>query len=256
MVLSRIQFTTIGVAFILFLAMYFGCETRSEQVRTLEKSRSLTLEVTGIENIMQAAKKKLSASDLSTLEAMESSVAKDSIAALEMLSSKWYELGDAAIAGHYAEELAIIKNDEQSWGIAGTTYLLGLKSSTEEKARKFCKSKALAAFDKAISLNPANVDHKINKALCYVELADEGNPMQGILQLRELNQQYPENIGVMVQLARLALKTNQLDKAKQRLGQALAIEPQNQSANCLMAETLEAMGDQKNAARYRDICKK
>ncbi|MBK7787639.1 MAG: hypothetical protein IPJ54_03460 [Saprospiraceae bacterium] len=98
-------------------------------------------------------------------------------------------VGRCLIAGHYAEELALLKNDEQSWSIAGTTYLLGLKSATEDKGA-FCKSKALAAFEKALSLNPSNVDHKINKALCFVEMADENNPMQGILMLREFNQQH------------------------------------------------------------------
>ena len=83
------------------------------------------------------------------------------------------------------------------------------------------RPKPLSAFEKAISLNPGNVDHKINKALCFVELPDEGNPMQGILQLRELNQKHPDNVNVMVQLARLALKTNQLERAKERLQQAL-----------------------------------
>ncbi|HRG20156.1 MAG TPA: tetratricopeptide repeat protein [Saprospiraceae bacterium] len=254
--MNRTQFIAIGAALVLFLAMYFGCETRPAQVRNLEKSRSLSLEVTGIENLMQTARKKLSASDLATLDALTASMGEDSVAALEMLSSKWYELGDASIAGHYAEELALLKNDEQSWSIAGTTYLLGLKSATEDKVRAFCKSKALAAFEKALSLNPSNVDHKINKALCYVEMADENNPMQGILMLRELNQQYPENVNVMVQLARLALKTNQLDRAKERLQQALSLDPSNNSANCLMAETLEAAGDTQNAAMYRSKCKK
>ena len=173
-----------------------------------------------------------------------------------MLSSKWYELGQPAIAGYYAEQLADLKKDETSWSIAGTTYWLGLKASSEDKVRQFCKAKALAAFEKAMSLNPSNVDHKINKALCFVEMPDEGNPMQGILMLRELNQKHPDNVNVMVQLARLALKTNQLERAKERLQQALEREPGNNTANCLMVETLEALGDKENAAKYREICKK
>ena len=254
--MNRQQYIAIGAALVLFLAMYFGCETRPAQVRNLEKSRSLSLEVTGIENLMQEARKKVSASDLASLDALTSSMANDSLATLEMLSSKWYELGQAAIAGHYAEQLADIRKDESSWSIAGTTYLLGLKSATDEKTRQYCKAKALSAFEKAISLNPGNVDHKINKALCFVELPDEGNPMQGILQLRELNQKHPDNVNVMVQLARLALKTNQLERAKERLQQALEREPDNKTANCLMVETLDALGDKVNAAKYRERCKK
>jgi tetratricopeptide (TPR) repeat protein len=254
--LNRQQFIAIGVALVLFLAMYFGCETRPAQVRNLEKSRSLSLEVTGIENLMQEARKKVNPSDLAALDAISESMQQDSLATLEMLSSKWYELGQPAIAGYYAEQLADLKKDETSWSIAGTTYWLGLKASSEDKVRQFCKAKALSAFEKAMSLNPSNVDHKINKALCFVEMPDEGNPMQGILMLRELNQKHPDNVNVMVQLARLALKTNQLERAKERLQQALEREPGNNTANCLMVETLEAMGDKENAAKYREICKK
>ena len=83
--MNRTQFIAIGAALVLFLAMYFGCETRPAQVRNLEKSRSLSLEVTGIENLMQAARKKLSASDLATLDALTASMGEDSVAALEML---------------------------------------------------------------------------------------------------------------------------------------------------------------------------
>ncbi|MBK8701314.1 MAG: hypothetical protein IPN29_17925 [Saprospiraceae bacterium] len=254
--MSKSQILVLSLSLILFIVLYFGCETKPKQIRELETSRSLTMQVTGIENILSEAKKRLNPDQLNTIETLTAQIGEDSARAtmLEMLSSKWYEFGDLAIAGHYAEELATLRNDEMSWSIAGTTYTLGLKNAMDDKIRQFSKSKALAAFEKALSINPANIDHKINMALCYVEMPDESQPMKGILMLRELNELHPENVNVLIQLARLALRTNQLEKATDRLNQALKLDKNNKAALCLFSEVYLAAGDKEKAAYYRDKC--
>jgi predicted Zn-dependent protease len=59
--------------------------------------------------------------------------------------------------------------------------------------------------------------------------------MRGILMLRELNEALPNNVLVMNTLARLAIKTGQIDRAIQRLETSLGLEPDNQNTICLLA---------------------
>ena len=74
--------------------------------------------------------------------------------------------------------------------------------------------------------------------------------------LIELNKQYPENVPLLTQLGRLAIKTGQFDKAVQRLEQALSLEPDNPTANCLIVKAYEGAGDEPKAAEFRPKCDK
>jgi tetratricopeptide (TPR) repeat protein len=254
---SRLQLIFIVVAIAAFITMYFGCETKPKNIKALEKSRALSMEVTGVQNIINEARKKLTPNQLSAVETMSAQLDKDTttqIATLQMLASEWYKYGHAAVSGHYAEQIAEKSNTEEAWSITGTTYVFGIKTATDDKVKEFCKARAIKAFEKALSLNPNNVDHQINMALCYVERPSQDNPMKGILILRELNTKYPENVSVINQLASLALKTNQIDKAMTRLNQALKLDSKNKTTICLLAEAYELAKDVKNAEVFKKKC--
>jgi cytochrome c-type biogenesis protein CcmH/NrfG len=83
--------------------------------------------------------------------------------------------------------------------------------------KAFCNQRAVQAFENAISLNPDNASHRLNLALTYTEMPPEDNPMKGILLLRELQEQYPENTQVLNALGRLAIQTGQYARAVERL---------------------------------------
>jgi Flp pilus assembly protein TadD len=51
----------------------------------------------------------------------------------------------------------------------------------------------------------------------------------------------------------LGLRSNQLDKARERLEKALILEPNNQRAVCLLGDVLEQMGDM-YAEKYQKQC--
>lgn len=228
--------------------MYFGCERKSPEIRDLEKSRKGQLEATGIQNIIMDANSLISNEQKLIIEELNNKI-NDEMSDIEKaeiykrISSEWYNFGFPAIAGYYAEEVAKILNDEQSWSIAGTTYAIGINKSEDNKIKAFCQRRAVKAFENAISINPDNVSHRINIAVCYTDFPPSDNPMKGILMLRELNEQFPENVNVLNQLARLAIKTNQFDKARERLQQALAIDPTNKTSNCMMADLLSALNE-------------
>lgn len=245
----------------LFCFIYFGLNTLPKEQREVEMSRAASIEATGIQNIVSSAKKRLSKDQLNIIEALQTEYhdAADDAKKVErakMMASRWYEFGSPIVSGYFAEEIAKIENTKDAWSIAGTTYMIGMNNSNVNKEVQFAKGRAVKAFENAISLSEVdNVEDKINLALIYVNHPDNG-PMQGIQMLLKLNEKNPENVQVMNQLARLALRTNQTEKAIKRLEKALSLEPENNNSICLIAQAYNQVGKLGLAKEFEDRCKK
>ncbi len=244
---------------LVFCVLYFVLDTKPQEQKLLEKSRAANFESTNIQILKKEANNDLALEVKQFLEALElqyhqeqDSIAKDSLR--EVLSSQWFKAGQPAVAGYYAEEIAKDKSDAESWGITGSTYYYGIQNETEDKVKQYCKSRALKAFDNAISLNPDNIDYKINKALVFVEMPPQDNPMTGILQLVQLRKDYPGTPKVLNQLGRLALQTNQIDTALERLNEAYEINPNNKTTVCLLAEAYTKKNETSLVEKFVSKC--
>ena len=240
----------------LFFVMYFGCNITSQENRLQEKSREIKPPGLNIEREIENVKHILSKDDqaeleMSLIDLEESSTDEQKVEAMKKLAGKWYSLGYPLLSAFYAEKIAEIDNTEDAWAIAGTTNYLAIKAVTDEKQSKYAKEQAIFALDNAISLNPDNVDHKINKALCFVE---SEAPMQGIMMLREISEQNPENTAVLIQLGRLSIRTNQWEKALDRFSKVLELDPNNKEVHCYLSEVYKAQNDNIMAEKSADIC--
>lgn len=258
--LNRTQLLTVGAAILLFGVLYFGCDTKPVTQKAIEKERALAVESTNIEALLLEAKATLpsaTATNILALEKQMEDATADSIRtnALKELSREWYQAKHPAIAAFYAEKVAESSSTEDAWSIAGTTYTICLQRSELEKVREFCTNRAVSAFESAISLNPDNVAHQTNLALVYTENPPQANPMKGILMLVDLNKKHPQNIGVLNNLGRLAMKTGQFAKAVERFGQALELEPDNRDAVCMISQAYGELGEITSAEKFAAKCK-
>lgn len=257
--MNKIQWLVLALSATLVILLYFVFDIVPPKTLDLEKSRSQQIESTGIDNLERNALQALGEEQKSVIEAMQLDFSKaaDStrkMVVLRSLSGTWYEYGQPAIAGYYAEKVAEMEKGADAWSIAGTTYALCYKQTEDEKTKSFCWKRAVKAFEAAISIDPNNVDSRINLAICYTDVPQPDNPMQGVLMLRALNEQFPGNVQVLNQLARLALQTGQLDKALERLSESLKVDADNSQTACLMAEVLEKKGDATKAEEFRKKC--
>lgn len=257
--MNRLQLITVGAAVVLFLVLYFGCDTTPKDIKALEKTREFTTESTDLNVLLQTAQAKLDAASASEVAALQQQVEASTsdtakVETLKQLSSKWFQLREPALAGSYAQGVAEIVNDEQSWSTTGTTYLLCLQMTQEEQVRSYCMNRAVKAFENAVSINPDNPDIRAYLALCYTEMPPQSEPMKGILMLRELNQQHPDNVLILNSLGRLAIRTNQFDRAKERLEKSIAIEPNNANTVCLLAQVYEQLGEAAKAKTFITRC--
>ncbi len=253
------QWIAIAVAALLFLVIYGLLDRLPPERQAINEQRALAVEATDINALLQEARADLPPlveADLTALEVRLEEASTDSarVEAFKALSSRWYRQGNPAIAGYYAQEVAELQETDEAWGIAGSTYVICLQRAERAKVRAYCTQRAVSAFEKAISLNPEQLDYRINLALVYTENPPEDNPMKGVLMLRTLNQAHPENVSVMNQLARLAIRTGQYEKALERLQRAEELQPDNRSTLCLLAEAYRASGQSERATAYAKRC--
>ncbi len=258
--MTKLQLGLLASSFFLLFSLYFGCETTPLDIRALEKSRALEIEAANPEVLIQEAKATLGPQALNEVMVLEEELSRapnDSarVGILQELSGAWYRLENPAIAGDYAQQVAELLGDAESWSIAATTYTICVQRTEAGRLREFCTDRAVQAYESAISLDPADISHKVNLALLYTENPPAENPMRGISMLLDLNSQEPENVLILNSLGRLAIRTGQYDRALERLQKALRLDPDNATTPCLLAQVYDGLGDAAQAETFNDRCR-
>ena len=114
--------------------------------------------------------------------------------------------------------------------------------------------RARISFENALSLDPTELDSKIDLAVLKIEHPKDGRPMTAVMDLIALGKKYPDNVTIMNQLGRLAIKTNQIDKAIVRLSKAEKLQPENKTTICLLAEAYGMSGETEAEREYKEKC--
>jgi len=257
---GRTQWIAVAAASLLLLLTYWGCPVRPPEAGAeLQRAPTAT---TGLESLIRSVRDDLAPAQIATLanleerlELAESSDTEPQRPLLEQLAGEWFRAEQPAISGIYARKIAEASGEADDWSIAATTFSLCLqRDNVDDKTRQFCAAQAEAAYQAAISLDPDDVDARINLAVSYTDSPPQDNPMKGILMLRDLEKQYPGNARVYITLAQLAIRTNQLDRAAQRLEKAVELEPENPDAVCPLARVYEQLNQEAEAASMIERC--
>ncbi len=257
--MTKLQLIVIVSCVALFGILYFGCDTKSSSFKEVERTRVLTSTSLDIDRLILGAVDSLSNAsklEIATLDEERSNSESDEnkIDVLKKISGFWYKKDRQDIAGHYAAEIAEIQGTAEAWNIAGSTYTLGMQRLPEGSSWNYCYDNAIAAYENAISIDPEYIDSRINLALCFVEKAPSDSPMKGILMLIGLNKKHPDNIAVLTNLGKLGVRTNQLDKARERFERVLELEKDNRIATCYLSEIYKGLGDIAKAAQFDALC--
>ena len=254
------QVLYIAGAVILVAVLYFGFDTKPSSQKVLEKSRALTTREFDIQSLEKEATGKLdpdSKTYLETLESQAAHVAADSqkVRLLKDISGFWYRQQDHLLAGMYAKEVAEIEKTAESWSIAGASLAAVLQQKElDEKKLGFARDEAVESFENAISIEPKVVEHRINQALCYIQVPQQDMPMKGIQMLAGLATSFPDSPLPPFHLARLAVQTGQYERAAERIEQAMALDPTNSRYACLGVEIYKALNNAEKVEKLNPIC--
>lgn len=259
--MNKLQWIVAGSAALLFLALWLGFDTKNASQRTTDRSSSIQGETTAFSTLLSDAKEHLPTSGTQQVAELERAGANASDAnakseAYKALSGFWYRNGNIPVAGGYADSVAIVEQSDAAWSVAGGTYFNGLLNAGDNQLiRQYCGTKAIAAFENAASLSPQEAEHQVNLALVYAEFPPADNPMKAVLMLRDLETKYPTEPAVFNALGRLAIKTNQWDRAIQRLEKAWSLDATNPTTPCLLAKAYEGAGNAEKAKEFAQKCK-
>ena len=183
----------------------------------------------------------------------QSATKSNTAIAYKDIAEFWEAQKDLNMAANYYKKGAFLENTEKSVTFAGNLFVALLQKTEEPSIRKWQAVEAISCFEKAIELNPTNIDTKIALATCYTE--GTGETMKGVTLLREITQNDSTNIPANIILGKLAIQSGQFDKAKKRLELVLSLRPDNTEAMYFLAEAYKGLGDKQKAIELFEKCK-
>ena len=170
--------------------------------------------------------------------------AKQKTAIGEELIQAYRKVSRYDSAARVAETLAqldpsqanILRAGDQYYEAYGFAVDNGKATDLGEKTRSF--------YQKALDSNPNLLAAKANMAMTYVTTQ---TPMQGIMLLREVLQQDPNNELALFNLGLLSMRSGQYNRAAERFRAILATHPNNAKAQFYLAISLTELGKKDEA---------
>lgn len=156
---------------------------------------------------------------------------------------------------YYLAEAAKLENSEKSLTFAAHLFLDNLMAESDFAMANWLAGNAKVLFDKALQINKDNDSSKIGLAACYILGNISGNPMEGILPVKEIIQRNPDNLYAQLILGLGGKKSGQYDKAIEHFNYILQRQPKNLEVSLHLAECYDLKGDKVNAVKLYEIVK-
>ncbi|MEI7628254.1 MAG: hypothetical protein WCJ80_08435 [Bacteroidota bacterium] len=265
--MKKQQWILVLVGLVLVLVVYITGVTNTPKSTTPAASapQSAGIQPVTTEILLQKAKQRLNPEQVARLAALESSVKRGDVKDQQLhvyhqLAKFW---SDSARMfepyAYYTSEAAKLENSEKSLTFAAHLFLDNLLTEGDPAMQHWLGDNAKVLLDKALVINPANDSSKIGLGICYMFGNISDNPMQGILEVRKVVQEHPDNLYGQMVLGLGGKKSGQYDKAIERFKIVVDKQPDNLEAIFNLAETFEMKGDKTNAViwyqKARDIIK-
>ena len=169
-------------------------------------------------------------------------------------AAHFWEDRSTVLEAYYHSEAAIIENNLEEIISSGDQLISQFRNAENEKIKNNLITFALRSYQAALKLSPNDNTLKLKAGSAYVEGSID--PMKGIVLLREVVDSDPSNTSALILLGRFSIMSGQFDKAKERLDQALSIDPNNAEASFFMAITQQGLGNNEKAIELFEACKK
>jgi tetratricopeptide (TPR) repeat protein len=259
------QWIIVLVGLILVLVIYIAGVTTPPKSSSpaVAAPQSAGIQPVTSEMLLQRAKQRLKPEQVTRLASLESSVKRGDVKDQQLhvyhqLAKFW---SDSARMfepfAYYTSEAAKLENSEKSLTFAAHLFLDNLLTEADPAMQHWLGENAKVLLDKALVINPANDSSKIGLGICYMFGNISDNPMQGILEVRKVVQEHPDNLYGQLVLGLGGKKSGQYDKAIERFKIVVEKQPDNLEAIFNLAETFEMKGDKANAViwyqKARDI---
>jgi tetratricopeptide (TPR) repeat protein len=248
--LSRNQYILIGsVAVIAGILFWKGYKTNNAVVGNKENPSS-TANFKSFEEYISIQKTELKPDVLNVLTKYEKTNTSATLKQAVQLSDS---LNLPLLASYYFEKYTELESTKQNWYVLGTKWYNLAMSSSDSILSYQLAGKAKSSLNKALQLDPTNLDVKNALAACYIEL--DKDVMKGVGMLREVIKEDSNNYQAIFSLGMLSIQSNQLDKALVRFEKLVSLQPFNPQYYFYLAEVQAKMGNAQQAIKTYEKCK-
>ena len=219
-----------------------------------------------VDSYLKLAKQKLPVYQQNYLDNLENGVKRgdvkdQQIKTYNQLATFWKDSAkEHDLYNFYTAEAAKLVNSEKNLTFAAQLILQDLRNEEDIAKRGWKSEQAIALFEKAIELNPANDSLKVELASCYVfgkgMAGDAESTMKGIQQLLQVVKRDSTNMQAQLVLGIGGVISTQYDKAIDRLETVVKNEPSNIEAISWLADAYAGKGDKPNALKWYGISKR
>ena len=246
---TKKQIAILAGSFIIVVLLLFAntkLPKNEEHVNQSEHAGTTSQET--VEAMVEQAFSGLPGDQKSDVQKLEKGLetASDKKVAFEQLIDLCDSLHQPVAAAYYVEKAAIASSTEKNWTEAGSRYYMAVRFTKAEQ-HPVLYGKAMECFEKALTINPGNLETKISLAACYVEGSSQ--PMKGIGLLKEVEKIDSNNVNLQLSFAFFSEKSGQWDKAIKRFEKVLVIKPDLIDVHLHLADAYKQMGDTTNAIK-------
>jgi tetratricopeptide (TPR) repeat protein len=257
--MQKQQILLIVVASAVTLGLYFGVPTvNPNRVITPANpgadSSEFNIEIYDNQVVAQLSETRQAFISSLKADVKRGDVADQSHTLAHKLSAFWQDsVQNPLLHYNYLAQSAELDNSEKSLTFAAHSILGYLPFERNHAFQHWLADKGKELFDKALQMNPNNDSSIVGMGGCIIYGAD-GNPMEGIMKVREVATRDSTNYFAQYMLGVGGMISGQYDKAAERFEKVAKGEPENMLALFKLAEALELSGDREKAAQcYEQI---
>lgn len=254
--MNKAQWITITVGVLIVAGLFLFGRTGPYKSEIIRPAQSVTPNELTADSILFHVKETLSPAQIQWMNDLEQSVIrgdvkKQKLDVYHQLAHFWQD--SARIFEPYAwyeAEAARLENSEKSLTFAAHLFLENLRNEESERLKKWKALQAKDLFERSLRINDKNDSTIVGLGACYIfgNIAD--NPMEGILKVRQVVERDSTNIFAQMVLGHGSLISGQYDRAIDRFGKVLVLQPGNLEAILMTAEVYERKADKANAVKW------
>ncbi len=170
------------------------------------------------------------------------------------LSGVWNRAKFPVVANYFNSKAAKLENSGKNLTFAGQIFLQLMEEENSPSVQIWEAQQAVSCLEQSLKVDSTNEDTKLGLATAYIE--GTGEPMRGVMLLRSITNEKPNDIPANMLLGRMSLQSGQNDKAVKRFETVLSQEPKNTEAMFFLARAYEGLGNKKKAIELLEQCKK
>jgi tetratricopeptide (TPR) repeat protein len=165
----------------------------------------------------------------------------------DSLVKAYKTVGKLDSVAKYTEIKALENPSIENFIIIGDGYYQAFNFAVDQTKKKFLAEKAQEYYNRVLEENSLMLDVKSKLAMTYVT---GSNPMQGIIMLREVLEEDPNNELAIYNLGMLAITSSQWEKAIERFEKLKHLNPENPEAHFYLGYCLFELGKAEDSKPY------